>query len=98
MQKPLCRHCHSAVVGRPRGLCWHCYYVAGVRELYPSTSIYGQRGVPDRYGVLPPPAEPTAFLPGSAGKVRVMRQRAEAGTALWHPGDAGYSRSGAEVA
>jgi hypothetical protein len=30
-----CRHCCQYPIGRPRGLCWKCFYTPGVRELYP---------------------------------------------------------------
>lgn len=40
---PPCRHCGHALVTRPLGLCWRCYYVPGVRERYPSTSKYAKR-------------------------------------------------------
>ena len=30
---------------------------------------------------------PTACLPGSSGKVDVMRERHESGLSLWHPSD-----------
>ena len=31
----ICRHCNKNKVNRPRGLCWDCYYMPGVRDLYP---------------------------------------------------------------
>jgi hypothetical protein len=33
---------------------------------------------------------PTEFLPGSIGKIEVMRQRADCGLPLFHPRDASY--------
>jgi hypothetical protein len=42
-KRPLCRHCHKHAVNRPRGLCWPCWYIPGVRALYPSTSKYANR-------------------------------------------------------
>jgi hypothetical protein len=44
---PSCRHCGRARVNRPRGLCWTCYHLPGVRDLYPSTSKFVSR-VPGR--------------------------------------------------
>jgi len=40
-----CRHCQRAPVSRPRGLCWGCYYTPTIRDLYPSVSKFGRRGV-----------------------------------------------------
>lgn len=36
---------------------------------------------------LPDPPEPTNYLPGTARKIEVMRARAEAGYAVFHPDD-----------
>lgn len=85
--RPPCRHCRRALVCRPRGLCWCCYYAPGVRDRYPVTSKYGRRGVGDFYRVAPLP-DPTAALPGTPKKVAVLAARAAAGTALFHPKDA----------
>jgi len=82
-----CRHCGTGPVNRPRGLCWSCYYTPGVRELYPSTSKFARRGVADFNGRAKMP-EPTAALPGTAEKVRVLEERARLGQQLWHPLDA----------
>jgi len=83
-----CRHCRRKRVTRPRGLCWDCYYLPGVRELYPATSKYGQRGpgISRRHAV--PPPFPTNALPGSPEKIQVLTQRLEHGFDLWHPNDA----------
>ncbi len=87
--KPVCRHCNDPdrPVNRPRGLCWACYYTPGVRESYPITSKYARRGVADTPAghTLP---EPTAAKPGTPEKEAVLRERAERGQRLWHPGDA----------
>lgn len=80
------RHCHTGRVTRPRGLCWGCYHRAGIRDLYPSTSKYGQRGLGQRCGKVP--ACPTRALPGSAAKIAVLVARVGASESLWHPGDA----------
>lgn len=79
----LCKHCRSRVGTRPRGLCYHCY--GTVKEDYPSTSVYANRGV----GVLYPrkvPA-PTKARPGSREKLEELIRRAESGEVLWHPLD-----------
>jgi hypothetical protein len=84
----LCRHCHFATVSRPRGLCWACYYRPGVRDLYPSTSKYGRRGLGNfnGKGAMPPTA--TDAPPGSPEKVRILMERAQLRQSLWHPDDA----------
>ena len=84
----LCRHCHESTVSRPRGLCWSCYYAPGVRDLYPSTSKYGRRGVGNFNGNAPLPAFPTATLPGTPEKLAVLEERARLRQCLWHPQDA----------
>jgi hypothetical protein len=86
----LCRHCRSAKVNRPRGLCWTCYYTPGVKELYPSTSKYARRGVGNFNGVPPLPAEPTTAPPGSPEKAAVLAERARLQQSLWHPLDAKF--------
>lgn len=89
-QKPtrsLCRHCNRRPVNRPRGLCWHCYYKPGVRELYPSTSKYAFRGVGNGQRKRPLPT-PTDTLPGTPERVAVLEERAAREEALWHPDDA----------
>src|SRR5947209_2207253 len=84
----LCRHCDSAVVSRPRGLCWSCYYTPGVREQFPSTSKYGRRGLGNFNGKGAPPSQPTDALPGSEEKVLVLMERARLKQGLWHEDDA----------
>ena len=85
----LCRHCHVVNSNRPRGLCWSCYYRPGVRDLFPSTSKFGRRGLGNfnRRAKLPP--MPTRALPGTPEKVAVLEERARLGVSLWHPRDAG---------
>jgi len=90
--RPLCRHCNRKFVNRPRGLCWTCWYTPGVRALYPSTSKFARRGVPDYCGRSPLPS-PTAAPPGSPEKVAVLEARAARGQALWHPADSGMGRA-----
>lgn len=84
----LCKHCNRSPVNRPRGLCWTCYYSAGVRELYPSTSKFARRGVPNFCGKAAPAKEPTDALPGSPEKVAILEERARMRQELWHPNDA----------
>ena len=89
LARPLCRHCGLNPAGRPRGLCWGCYYRPGVRDLYGPLSKFGRRGI--GAGKLAPrrrPPYPTTARPGSAEKVRVLEERAAAGHLLWHPLDA----------
>jgi hypothetical protein len=59
-----------------------------VRELYPSTSKFAQRGVGTLNRRVELPPEPTSARPGSAEKVWVLQQRARNHQALWHPDDA----------
>jgi hypothetical protein len=83
----MCRHCECTKANRPRGLCWSCYYTPGVRDKYPSTSKFAQRGVGDFNGRAPLPIA-TRALPGTREKVAVLEERARLGQALWHPLDA----------
>ncbi len=76
---------------RPRGLCWLDYYTPGVKDLYPSTSKYARRGVGNFTRSAPLPVAPTAAVPGTPEKVEVMRHRALAGTAIFHPADARWA-------
>lgn len=82
-----CVHCSTGRVNRPRGLCWGCYYRPGVKELYPPTSKYAQRGVGNLTGERPLPAEPTDAEPGTDEKIAVMVERAKRGESLFHPED-----------
>jgi hypothetical protein len=84
----LCRHCQRAPISRPRKLCWSCFYTPGVRELYPSTSKFGRRGLGNFFGKAPLPPFPTQALPGSADKVALLTQRAQERQQLFHPDDA----------
>jgi hypothetical protein len=83
----VCRHCGRKKAGRPRGLCWACYYEPGIREQYTSLSKFGRRGVHDFYGSGRPPEASTRALPGSAEKVAILEQRASRHESLWHPHD-----------
>ncbi len=85
--RPLCRHCHTGKVNRPRGLCWDCFRKPAVRGLYPpSDTGKGRRGVlgNNRFKL---PNSPTNAEPGSAEKLAVMAQRALDGVSLFHPDD-----------
>ncbi len=88
MTAKTCRHCDYPKVNRPRGLCWNCYYTPGVKEQYPSTSIYARRGVGAGFRLNAPlPAAKTDALPGTEEKIEVLAGRAARGETLWHPGD-----------
>src|SRR5262245_26849522 len=93
----VCRHCQRRPINRPRGLCWSCYYLPGVRELYPSTSKFARRGIGNFNGLAPPPAFPTTAAPGSPEKVDVLADRARMLQDLWHPMDALTARPMAKV-
>ena len=82
-----CKHCRKSNACRPRGLCWSCYYAPGVRDLYPSTSVYAHRGVANISGKGCEPPAPTGALPGSAEKVAILAERARSKQSLWHPED-----------
>lgn len=88
----LCRHCQKHKVNRPRGLCWSCYYLPGIRDRFPSESKYGQRPIDDFCGRAKLPPAPTGALPGSPEKIAILSQRAQARQSLWHPLDANMSR------
>ena len=85
-----CKHCGRSKVNRPRGLCWVCYYLPGVRDRYESGSKYARRGVANITGNRPAPAEPTDAPPGSDAKLAILAMQAKQKVALWHPKDARY--------
>lgn len=87
--KEACRHCGRLKYPHARHLCWACYYTAGVRDLYPSTSKFARRSVQDFNGKarLGPP---TPYRPGSPGKQAILHLRAMAREELFHPLDAGW--------
>ena len=87
IMRPLCRHCGLRNINRPRGLCWPCFKIPRIRDLYPSTSIYARRGQANRRGPAP---YPTRAAPGSPEKLLVMEKRAAKGYDLHHPHDAGW--------
>ena len=83
--RPACVACGEKKANRPRGLCWTCYYRAGVKEAVPRRKFGNHQ--PDIYGGYGL-GEPTAALPGSHEKVEVMMERAEKNLSLFHPDDA----------
>lgn len=85
-----CRHCGAEtgrVACRPRKLCEPCHKDDAIRRLYVPARDCLRRGVPDRTGCQPVPAERTEAMPGSPEKVLAMCQRAERGEQLFHPQD-----------
>jgi sulfur relay (sulfurtransferase) DsrC/TusE family protein len=88
---PACRHCGRRVQTLRFGLCWACHGAREIRLLYvPAVRATGlfTNGVP------PLPDSPTDAAPGSEAKRKVMRDRAAAGTAIFHPQDVGTPRHG----
>ena len=81
----LCRHCDRRKASKPRGLCFCCFNSAA-RDLYPLAPRVREAPGGGRL-----PAEPTAELPGTPGKVRVMAERVARREALFHPDDAKLS-------
>ena len=88
---PICKHCRTNKVNRPRGLCWSCYYTPGVKDQHPSTSKYARRGVGNFNGNAPVAPVPTSAAPGTVEKLEVMAMRAKLKQALWHPLDAQFA-------
>ena len=86
----ICRNCSHCKVNRPRGLCWSCYYMPGVKELFPSTSKYARRGVGNFTGNAPLADAPTTAVPGTPEKLAVLEQRARLKQAIFHPADAKF--------
>jgi len=82
-----CCHCHRRPINRPRGLCWTCYYLPGVREQYSLLGKFAARGLPDFNGRVASAPQATRARPGSLEKVAVLEQRASLRQALWHPHD-----------
>lgn len=83
-----CVHCSHRRAARPRRLCFACYENRSVRERYPRQSTAQFEAVSDYCGRSPLPQHPTAFGPGTEGKIAVLQERASRGEALWHPLDA----------
>ncbi len=93
----LCRHCRRKPIGRPRGLCWRCFYDERIRAQYISTSRYGYRGAGLGDDDRPAPATSTKALPGSANKIEILVARAHGENALWADGDAKPGMAGREI-
>lgn len=89
MTPPTCRHCGRRRVSRPRGLCWRCYHIPGMRERYASTSKYAVRGLGNGFLAPPLDAATCSHLPGSPGRLETYSRRALAGLAVLHPDDFG---------
>jgi hypothetical protein len=85
----LCKHCQKKKVNRPRGLCWNCYYLPGVKEGYESGSKFAFRGLGQGFNPRLTVCEPTSAMPGTSEKLAVLCQRARLGQELWHADDAG---------
>lgn len=81
---PWCRHCKKRVVGRPRGLCWTCFYDPEIRDLYPLDAKYGNRGLGISGRTSIPAPFPVDAAPGSEEKILAMQQRAMATQELFH--------------
>lgn len=87
MRRIICLHCKRDRYHKQRGLCWTCAQNPEIREKYPITSKFAQRGVQDTYGGLRLPDEATTASAGSPEKVAVLEARAKLGRRLWHPND-----------
>lgn len=86
-----CVHCKVTKFLRPRGLCYRCYYTPGVKDQYPS--YWNQRGTPrpdedPDFNGAAKPCQPTASMPGTEEKIRVLMDRVAAKEELHHPEDA----------
>ena len=82
----VCRACGKEREQRARGLCRPCHDDTRIRRRYPSVSPFGQRGHEPMAIVVA--VMPTPHLPGSAGKILAMRERAALRQPLFHPRDA----------
>lgn len=90
-QGTLCRHCElrKPRLGLRSRLCDHCHRQPDLRTKYAEEPCkYTRRGSNAGSGVRPLPLMPTAFRPGSEGKILEMILRAERGERLHHPADA----------
>ncbi|MSR32472.1 MAG: hypothetical protein EXR99_13315 [Gemmataceae bacterium] len=83
----LCRSCNRTRANRPRGLCYSCYYKPEVRERFPSTSKFAQRGKGIGVEGLKLSLEPTLALPGTEAKMLILMERLARGEELFHPLD-----------
>lgn len=87
----MCQHCGKRVASRGRGLCWSCYEKTDIRSRYSCRKGYYPRQPAEGNDDFP--IEPTEHMPGTAEKIEVLRQRAEAMAPLHHPQDAGQEES-----
>ena len=84
---PRCPGCGRELVGKKQS----CVYCQAVRAAEHAVPVEAAGSEP------PPPDTPTKAWPGSPARMRVLRQRVKAGTALFHEEDAGYGTSLREV-
>lgn len=95
MQK--CIHCRRPRISlRSRGLCYKCYLIIEVRDLYPAPVLdrnFGN-GVSSDNGYAPLPPYPTEARPGTVEKILVLQERASKHQCLWHPNDRGSDMEG----
>jgi len=83
----LCRHCNERNGTKGRGLCWKCAKDPEIKALYPSTSKFAVRGIPDGFAARPCPPEPTGIPQGTEDRIKLYRQRLEAGFHWSHEHD-----------
>jgi hypothetical protein len=74
------------VATRPRGLCWTDYRRPEIRDLYPASNKFGQRGHGTGNRIRPAPF-PIDAEPGTEAKIKAMEERAKDGCAIFHPAD-----------
>jgi hypothetical protein len=88
MPYPLCTSCNRQPTAR--GTCCGC---REAEKRIQKRRAAGQEPQGPGHGLRVAsrgrPAEPTNALPGTAGKVAAMEERARLGLDLWHPDDAG---------
>lgn len=89
-----CAHCGKRRYIQARGLCQRCRKKPEVRALFPkgwvnpaTAKLAGLDQLDLVTYWFPLADEPTTALPGSEAKIEVMRERAEAGRAVFHPDD-----------
>jgi hypothetical protein len=90
-----CKHCGATRKITYRGLCWPCYKDDVTRVLYPTVMSLRRENSMIAVAVdvpgwvkVPNFGEPTTYMPGTEGKVWVMRERLESGECIFHPLDA----------
>jgi len=87
----LCRHCRRRKIteGAVHGLCFACFGEPSIRVGYMDVPFEKLMGDKRRLA-----RRPTSFLPGTQGKIRVMRRRVKRGEQPCHPDDAREWRVG----